>query len=253
MDHSSNTFNEIGSPGFISTKSSVFEDALEVQHRPFSAISSSSVKEIVFEKTVGTLGVISVVSTALSVLSVVLIIRFDFKQEEEISGMDSTGWGGKVWYNSLLDTGTVLSSFCVMLNLHCVIVCTSQCYFASKVLKLPQGEQRSIKYLKNTAGLRFFAVSSFAVSVPVFILALCSYLLLEFRLVAATVSSGLLVLGIFMIFFSFLHSVEYWRQEKKSVSDIVKPKFTVSHIDSKFAFCNHIDQELTDSNLSTLV
>lgn len=142
VNSTNNNFHEIGSPGFISTKSSVFEDALEVQHRPFSAISSSSDKEVAFEKTINTLSVISLVATAMTILSVVLIIRLDFKQSEDMMDLNGTGWGGTIWYNSLLDTGTVLSSFCVMLNLHCVIVCISQCYFATKMMKLPQGEER---------------------------------------------------------------------------------------------------------------
>ena len=71
-----------------------------------------------------------------------ILIQFNSMQGQELTDESVVGVAGTRWYADILDSGVVLSSFCLTLNLCCVVVCSGQSYFAAKMLKLPQGEER---------------------------------------------------------------------------------------------------------------
>ncbi len=94
------------------------------------------------EKTIAALGILAILSLLHSILAVILLVRLDFKQDEFQNFSNNVIELDEGLYGSLLDSGMVLSSFCVMLNFCCLVVCTIQCYFAAKMMKLPQGDER---------------------------------------------------------------------------------------------------------------
>lgn len=99
-------------------------------------------RETGVDKTIAALGVLSILSLLQSILAVILLVRFDFKQDEFQNLSQNVIELDQGLYDSMLDSGMVLASFCVMLNFCCLVVCMIQCYFAAKMMKLPQGEER---------------------------------------------------------------------------------------------------------------
>ncbi|XP_072038697.1 uncharacterized protein [Amphiura filiformis] len=175
-------------------------------------------RETGIDKTIAALGVLSILSLLQSILAVILIVRLDFKQDEFQNFSKSVTKLDEERYDSMLDSAMVLASFCVMLNFCCMVVCTIQCYFAAKMMKLPQGEERAYKFLSNTSGARFVVISAFFAAIPVFLSALCLYLLIEFRLVPAIVSSSFIALGVIFTIVCFSRSAHLWRKEQKRVA-----------------------------------
>nr|XP_054756336.1 uncharacterized protein LOC129262271 [Lytechinus pictus] len=196
-------------------------DDLTTMHKPHSLSLSRATltsKEFGVEKSLSAMGILALIAVIITSLSIVLLIQFNSMQSQLLTDGAVEGVTGTRWYSDILDSGVVLISFCLMLNLCCVVVCTGQSYFTAKMLKLPQGEERSCDFLKNTSGTRFLAVCSFFVSIPIFLVALMLYILLEFRTIPATVSSALIGLAILFMVFSFGHNVHLWQREQSLIN-----------------------------------
>lgn len=88
------------------------------------------------------MGILALIAIIITSLSIVLLIQFNSMQSQILTEGAVEGVTGTRWYSDILDSGVVLVSFCLMLNLCCVVVCTGQSYFTAKMLKLPQGEER---------------------------------------------------------------------------------------------------------------
>ncbi|XP_003726121.1 uncharacterized protein LOC100888768 [Strongylocentrotus purpuratus] len=217
-----NGVNGVGSvlQGRSSRLASATED-LTIMHKPHSLSLSRATltsKEFGVEKSLTSMGILALIAIIITSLSIVLLIQFNSMQSQILTDGAVEGVTGTRWYSDILDSGVVLVSFCLMLNLCCVVVCTGQSYFTAKMLKLPQGEERSCDFLKNTSGSRFLAVCSFFVSIPIFLVALILYILLEFRTIPATVSSALIGLAILFMIFSFGHNVHLWQREQSLIN-----------------------------------
>ena len=114
-------------------------------HKPHSLSFSRGTltsKEFGVEKSLTAMGILALIAIILSALSIVLLIQFNAMQSQELTDASMVGVAGSRWYADILDSGVVLASFCLALNLCCVVVSTGQSYFAAKMLKLPQGEER---------------------------------------------------------------------------------------------------------------
>lgn len=170
------------------------------------------------EKTIAALGILALLSMLQAILAVVLLVRLDFKQDDFLNISNNVIEFDQYLYNNMLDSGMVLASFCIILNFCCIVVCTIQSYFAAKMMKLPQGEERAYKFLSSTSGTRFIVISAFFASIPVFLAVLCLYLLIEFRFVPAIISTTFIGLGIIFTIFCFGRSVHLWRTEQDRVA-----------------------------------
>ncbi|XP_071476488.1 uncharacterized protein [Diadema antillarum] len=202
-------------------QSAVLNGADELQKLQSLSLSRATLnsKELGVEKSITAMGILALIAIILSALSILLLIQFNSIQDQDMTDETAViGVTGTRWYSDVLDSAVVLVSFCLMLNLSCVVVCSGQCYFTAKMLKLPQGEERSYEFLKNTSGSRFLAVCSFFVSIPIFLIALCLLILLEFRTTPAIVSSALIGLAILFMIFSFGHNVHLWRREQTEIN-----------------------------------
>ena len=102
-------------------------------------------KDLGITKTLAALGILSLIAMLLGGLAVLLLFHLSYRQDnipsEEVI---STRIGGLEWSTRFIDSSEVLSCFCVMLCLCSVVSCSAQCYFAAKMLKLPQGEERYV-------------------------------------------------------------------------------------------------------------
>ncbi|XP_076356182.1 uncharacterized protein LOC143249736 isoform X2 [Tachypleus tridentatus] len=61
-----------------------------------------------------------------------------------------------------------LSTLTIAFNLCCLFVCSIQFLFAIKLMKTPQGDERTNKFLKRTSYTRIIAMGGFFVSIPIF-------------------------------------------------------------------------------------
>ncbi|XP_022102998.1 uncharacterized protein LOC110985874 [Acanthaster planci] len=219
-------------------------------------------------KTITALGILSLISMLLGGLSVLLLIQLSIRQDNPPTAeAASKRIGGLVWMERFLEASVVLASLCVMLCFCSVVSCTAQCYFAAKMLKLPQGEERARRFLGDTSGTRFLAVSSFFTAIPVFIATFTLYIIHEFSVVPAALSTSFLGLGLIFIFTTFGRSVWLWRREHDLIIRGVgvfeyNGTSAISSVDGRapFAYTNNANttaettrNQSTDNNLSTLV
>ena len=100
-------------------------------------------KDIGISKTLAALGVLGLISMLLGGLSVLLLFCLSYRQDNPPSEADaSTRVGGVGWSVHFIDSSVVLGSLCIMLCSCSLVSSSAQCYFAAKMLKLPQGEER---------------------------------------------------------------------------------------------------------------
>ncbi|XP_071952451.1 uncharacterized protein [Antedon mediterranea] len=169
-------------------------------------------------KTLAALGVLSIVSIFCTIFSILLIFQLVNKQ----SGYDvykenaETHVLNEIIYDAILDSCIVLTSFAVMLSISSALVCAVQAYFGAKVLNLPQGEDRSYKFMQSLSGARFLGLGAFFISIPTFLLAFSAYIFLEFRVVPASLSTGFLVVGCIIVIFNVCRTIYVWRKEERS-------------------------------------
>ncbi|XP_070543458.1 transmembrane protein 221-like [Ptychodera flava] len=228
-------------------------------------------KDFGIEKSIAALGILSLLAMIVSVLSVLLIFQLQ-GDEQSVVLMESntpTHYNAVITeqvYNNMLDSGIVLATFCATLNFCCVVVCSIQSYFAAKMLKLPQGEERAYKFLKKSSSTRFLALGAFFAGIPVFLIALGIYLFLKFRLIPAAISTAFMGLGLIFILYSFSWSCYIWKVEQSLIAKGLGPfekqsDQSVHSIDLKSPYLhinhNHVDHlapsSPATSNLSTLV
>ncbi|XP_038073694.1 uncharacterized protein LOC119741853 [Patiria miniata] len=242
------------------------------QSGPWNSMSLSRLtfagKDQGITKSLAALGILSLLSMLLGGLSVLLIIQLSIRQDNPpTTEAASKRIGGVIWTERFLESSVVLACLCAMLCFGSLVSCTAQCYFAAKMLKLPQGEERAHRFLGDTSGTRFLAVSSFFTAIPVFIAALTLYVIHEFSLVPAALSTSFLGLGLIFMFTTFGRSVWLWRREHDLIIRGVgvfeyNGTSAISSLDGRapFTFTNNVSTEAeatrnqsTDNNLSTLV
>lgn len=93
------------------------------------------------QKSLASLGLASILSTVMGVLSIQLLLNLTSKSASE-KNMTNTLLRQTETYNNLLEVTVALSSFVIMLNFCCVLVCSMQAFFTAKILKVPHGEER---------------------------------------------------------------------------------------------------------------
>ncbi|XP_077869986.1 uncharacterized protein LOC144362808 [Saccoglossus kowalevskii] len=223
-------------------------------------------KDFGIEKSLAALGILSLLAMIVAVLAILLIFQLQGKEQNIILVSEEHTYYNAVVteqvYNNLLDSGIVIATFCATLNFCCVVVCSIQSYFAAKMLKLTQGEERAYKFLKKSASIRFLAIGSFFAGIPVFLIALGIYLFLEFRVIPASISTAFMGIGLLFIFYSFTWSCYIWKNEQSLIAKGLGPyerhsDQSVHSIDLKspYLHINHVSPPASPamSNLSTLV
>ena len=113
--------------------------------RPSLSLSNSRVtlygKDCGVEKSLLSLGLMCVLSLVFVILGLQLL--FKFMEKQDFSGTTAEDILLPIYmYNNAVEVGVALCSLVIMLDLSCVMVCSMQCFFAAKILKVPQGENR---------------------------------------------------------------------------------------------------------------
>ncbi|KAF8794542.1 hypothetical protein HNY73_002516 [Argiope bruennichi] len=98
------------------------------------------------------------------------------------------------------------------------IVVTSEEYvtflFAIKLLKTPQGDERTHKFLKRSAHTRILAIGGFFLSIPLFFTGIILFTFIHFNEVPAMATSIVIGLGIVFCGVASVHNVYLWQWEK---------------------------------------
>lgn len=117
-------------------------------------------------------------------------------------------------FDALYDVTLALCALTLVLNLCCLVVCAIQFLFAVKLVKSPQGRQRTAKYLKGAASTRGCAIGGFFFSIPLFLTGVVLYTFLHFDSVPSIVASVFVGLGIVFCGAAVVHNVFVWQKEK---------------------------------------
>ncbi|XP_074650456.1 uncharacterized protein LOC141905488 [Tubulanus polymorphus] len=174
------------------------------------------------DKSILSLGLMALTSLVLALFSTLFLFRLGSMQADEplMKNKPSTTLRNRLitsvtMYENFQDVTIALCSFILMLNLCCLLVSSMQCFYAAKILKVPQGELRAFKYLKECNNSRFLAATGLFISIPITIIAMILYMLMEFNMISAIIGSVVLAIGIIFCLFSMVHDTYFWCQEKK--------------------------------------
>ncbi|KAK3588781.1 hypothetical protein CHS0354_011988 [Potamilus streckersoni] len=186
----------------------------------------------ILERTTFNLALLCISSLLLAALSLKILMALTDHQSVSMR-LDLTLIGSNTTFEDVLEVATAMSTFVIILDMTCLLVCSMQCLFVVKILKVPQGEERALKFLKDCSSSRFIAVTGFLVSIPTFLVSLVLYIIMRFRLTPAITACVILCVGILFCILSVMQNTYHWRVEKTRaleglpVYDISIPKTDV--------------------------
>ncbi|GFY47029.1 uncharacterized protein TNIN_82661 [Trichonephila inaurata madagascariensis] len=117
-------------------------------------------------------------------------------------------------YVTVYQVSVALSTLTISLDLCCLFVCCIQFLFAIKLLKTPQGDERTHKFLKRSSHTRILAIGGFFLSIPLFFTGIILFTFIHFNEVPAMATSIVIGLGIVFCGVASVHNVYLWQWEK---------------------------------------
>uniref|UniRef100_A0A2L2YLM3 Uncharacterized protein n=1 Tax=Parasteatoda tepidariorum TaxID=114398 RepID=A0A2L2YLM3_PARTP len=117
-------------------------------------------------------------------------------------------------YMTVYQVSVALSTLTISLDLCCLFVCCIQFLFAIKLLKAPQGDERTNKFLKRSAHTRILAIGGFFLSIPLFFTGVILFTFIHFNEIPAMATSIVIGLGIVFCGVASVHNVYLWQWEK---------------------------------------
>ncbi|KAK7792987.1 hypothetical protein R5R35_013173 [Gryllus longicercus] len=163
------------------------------------------------------LGLLCLVSLLLALLSLIFLLKIspltvadirDLLRSEQLTVISAEE------YVVVYEVTLALCALTLSLNLCCLLVCAIQFLFAVKLVKSPQGGERTNKYLQKSSITRVCAVGGFFVSIPVFLTGIILYTFIQFHSTPAIVTSVFIGLGIIFCGCAMVHNVFVWQREK---------------------------------------
>jgi hypothetical protein len=94
------------------------------------------------QNSLATLGLVALLALVFGILGIQLLLRLSHTATGTVNPTTKGGVLNSSLYESFHEVTTALASVVLMLNLSCVLVCVMQCYFAAKLVKVPQGDER---------------------------------------------------------------------------------------------------------------
>lgn len=144
-------------------------------------------------------------------------------------------------YFPVYQVSVALSTLTVALDLCCLFVCCIQFLFAIKLLKTPNGEQRTNKFLKRSSTTRVISIGGFFLSIPIFFTGVILFTFIHFQEVPAIATSVAIGIGIVFCGVASVQNVYLWQWEKTRASR--------EFLSTKHAGCN--SSRLHESTCST--
>jgi small-conductance mechanosensitive channel len=174
-------------------------------------------KEAGIKEMLTSLGLLCLVSLLLALLSLIFLLKIspmtnadmrDMRRTEQLTIISADE------YVVVYEVTLALCALTLSLNLCCLLVCAIQFLFAVKLVKSPQGDQRTNKYLQKSSITRVCAVGGFFVSIPVFLTGIILYTFIQFHSTPAIVTSVFIGVGIIFCGCAMVHNVFVWQKEK---------------------------------------
>ncbi|KAJ8304760.1 hypothetical protein KUTeg_018343 [Tegillarca granosa] len=176
-----------------------------------------------------TLAIICMTSLIICALTLQLLYALGDCQNLDIN-INGTLITSSKTYADVIEVATAFSTFCLVLNVNCILVCSMQCFVTAKILKVENGEERSIKYLTECSSSRFIAVVGFFASLPLFLLckynvkvfklsfcttnaAIMLYIVLRYKTTPAVTSIIIISIGFIFCILSVMQNTYQWRAE----------------------------------------
>ncbi|XP_071115788.1 transmembrane protein 221-like [Haliotis cracherodii] len=207
--------------GNLSRPSSFSRRSLNLSRQSLASASRVTLceKESSVIKFLYSLGLLCLASLILCVLSLQIIFSLGGAEVDFTPGTGATLINSTSVYESVLEVTVAMSMFVIMMDICCLMVCSMQCFFASKILKTPEGEERALKYLRECSSSRFIAVIGFFLSIPSFLLALMLFAIMKLKTTPALTSSVILGAGILFCILSVMQNSYHWRAEKSRADE----------------------------------
>ncbi|XP_064620711.1 uncharacterized protein LOC135483652 [Lineus longissimus] len=178
-------------------------------------------KDFGVQNSLATLGLVALLALVFGVLGIQLLLKLSHTATGSVNPSTLGGILNSSLYESFHEVAIALASVVLMINLSCVLVCVMQCYFAAKLVKVPQGEERAFKYLKECASTRFLAITGFFLSIPVYISAVILHSLMELKITPAIISSAIMAIGLLFCSVAVVQALFYWFKNKRKANENV--------------------------------
>lgn len=121
-------------------------------------------------------------------------------------------------YEDVTEVFTAFSTLVMILSSNCVLVCSMQCFIASKVSKTIDGPERAMKYFRECSSSRLIAVVGFFISFPVFLITLMLCVVLRLKRTPALTAVVVLIIGTILGLLCMVQNIYHWYDEMSSAS-----------------------------------
>ncbi|KAL5004214.1 hypothetical protein ScPMuIL_017670 [Solemya velum] len=175
-------------------------------------VSEKSSSDII-SKTMFNLALLSLSSLAICIIAVQILLSMS-QYRSDFTPSTRSLLNTSESYEDILEIAVAMSTFVIVLDLSCVLVASLQCVFALQILRLSDGEERTLKYLRECSSSRYVVVFGFFLSLPTLFVAFILYMLMRFRSTTAIIATVTLAAGILFSALSILQNVCQWQVEK---------------------------------------
>ncbi|XP_071449566.1 uncharacterized protein [Hetaerina americana] len=176
-------------------------------------------KVVGVKESLTSLGLLCLVSLLLALLSLIFLLKISPATADDVRDLLRTEQFKIISAEEYVVVYEVTLALCALtlsLNLCCLLVCAVQFLFAVKLVKSPQGAERTNKYLQKSSITRVCAVGGFFISIPVFLTGIILYTFIQFHSTPAIITSAFIGLGIIFCGCAMVHNVFVWQKVRKN-------------------------------------
>ncbi|XP_055864953.1 uncharacterized protein LOC106079629 isoform X1 [Biomphalaria glabrata] len=191
---------------------------------------TNCIKQHNLSSFIQSLGLISVTSLVVALLSLFILntligvsrpcselqVNSYYLHATQVAGLSnhSSQTHPAVQNETLWMASFAITSLIIAACLCCLLVCSMQCFLASKILKTCAGEERAHKFLRECSSSRILAVTGLFISIPIFIIDVALLLVLLIPHRQAIVSGLILGVGVLFCLLILIQNCYHWRLEK---------------------------------------
>ncbi|KAK3097978.1 hypothetical protein FSP39_015024 [Pinctada imbricata] len=187
---------------------------------------SSEVKdaEVHVKRTIHSIGFLFFSSVILAALDLQILLHLsnslpEFYKSTNGKVKNDTFLSSQKQYEDIIEVTTAFSTFVFILQMNCLLVCSMQFFFATKILKVAEGSQRAGKYLRDCSSSRFIATVGYFVSIPAFIITVMLYVILRLQYTPAVTSIVILSVGTVFCILCMVQNIYHWHVEVSRASE----------------------------------
>ncbi|XP_069137579.1 uncharacterized protein [Argopecten irradians] len=164
------------------------------------------------------LGLLCVVSVIQSAVSVQILYYISETRRDE-QPRNGTLLSSQKDFDDVLEVATAFCTFVLVLCVSSLLVCSMQCFFASRILQVAEGEERAAKFLRECSSSRVIAVLGFFVALPGFLITLILFVVLKLDSTPAVTATVIMSLGVLFGILSVMQNTYHWHYEISRAAD----------------------------------